>query len=135
MNILTFDIIEEMAFVSTATESANPASPISPEDAFVPKCNKTDETRFIELNPEENDYEEFANALYETSNYNLIETTNCDSLGNPSKTTYQEDPKECRDLAKDGFRLEVSIFDKKYPKSSHWINSFPLISYMYSNIK
>ena len=105
MNILTFDIIEEMAFVSTATESANPASPISPEDIFVPKSNKADETRFIEMAPEDyNDYEEFANALYETS-YKLIEATNCDSLGNPSKTINQEDPKECRDLAKDGFRL------------------------------
>ena len=49
---------------------------------------------------------EFANALYETS-YKLIETTNCDSLGNPSKTIHQEDPKECRDLAKDGFRLDL----------------------------
>ena len=113
MNILTFDIIEEMAFVSTATESANPASPISPkdtpitpEDAFVQKSNKkADETRFIEMPPEDfEDYEEFANALYETS-YKLIEATNCDSLGNPGKTIHQEDPKECRDLAKDGFRL------------------------------
>ena len=105
MNILTFDIIEEMAFVSTATESANPASPISPEDAFVPKSNKADETRFIQMPPEDyEEYEEFANALYETS-YKLVETTNCDSLGNPSKTINQEDPKECRDLAKDGFRL------------------------------
>ena len=104
MNILTFDIIEEMAFVSTATESANPASPISPEDIFVSKSNEADETRFIEMAPEDYDYEEFANALYETS-YKLIEATNCDSLGNPSKTINQEDPKECRDLAKDGFRL------------------------------
>ena len=106
MNILTFDIIEEMAFVFTATESANPASPISPEDIFVPKSDKADETRFIdiEMPQEDYDYEEFANALYETS-YNLTETTDCDSLGNPSKTINQEDPKECRDLAKDGFRL------------------------------
>ena len=58
MNILTFDIIEEMAFVSTATESANPASPISPEDIFVPKSNKADETRFIEMAPEDYDYYE-----------------------------------------------------------------------------
>ena len=105
MNILTFDIIEEMAFVFTATESANPASPISPEDIFVPKSDKADETRFIEMPTEDYaEYEELANELYETS-YILKETTNCDSLGNPSKTINQEDPKECRDLAKDGFRL------------------------------
>ena len=103
MNILTFDIIEEMAFVSTATESANLASPISTEDDFVPKSDKADETRFIEMPSEDYDYEEFANALYETS-YKLTETTDCDSLGDPSKTIIQEDPKECRDLAKDGFR-------------------------------
>ena len=106
MNILTFDIIEEKTFISTATESANPASPILPEDTFVPKSNKADKTRFIEMAPEDYDYEEFANALYETS-YKLVETTNCDSFGNPSKTIHQEDPKECRDLAKDGFRLEL----------------------------
>jgi len=86
-----------------ATESATSTSPILPEDAFVPKSNKADETRFIEMAPEDYDYEEFANALYETS-YKLIETTNCDSFGNPSKTIHQEDPKECRDLAKEGFR-------------------------------
>ena len=92
-----------MAFVSTATESTNPAPP---EDAFLPKSNdKTDETRFIdiEMPTEDYDYEEFANALYETG-YKLTETANCDSLGDPSKTIIQEDPKECRDLAKDGFR-------------------------------
>ena len=107
MIILTFDISEKMSFVSTATEPANPASPISTEDAFVPKLSdKADETRFIdiEMPQEDYDYEEFANALYETS-YKLTETTDCDSLGNPSKTIHQEDPKECRDLAKDGFRL------------------------------
>ena len=110
-SISTFDIIGEMVFVSTATESANrafipPEAPNSPEDTFVPKSNKTDETRFIELAPEDNDYEEFANALYETG-YKLIETSDCDSLGNPSKTINQEEPTECRDLAKDGFRLEL----------------------------
>ena len=74
------------------------------------------------------EYEEFANELYETS-YKLTETTNCDSLGNPSKTIHQEDPKECRDLAKDGFRLELSlgleyffsIFHKNHPKfNTNW---------------
>jgi hypothetical protein len=101
----TFVIIEEIACVSTATESATSASPTLPEDVFVPKSNeKPEDTRFIEMAPE--DYEEFANALYET-NYILKETTNCDSLGNPSKTIHQESPKDCRDLAKDGFRLEL----------------------------
>ena len=102
-----------MAFISTATESANPASPISPDDdasetRFIEmppkKSDKADETKFIEMPSEDYDYEEFANELYETS-YKLTETTDCDSLGNPSKTIHQEDPKECRDLAKDGFRL------------------------------
>ena len=104
-SILTFDIIEEMAFVSTDIESRNPTSSISSGDTFEPKSDKPDETRLIEMPQEDyEEYEEFANELYETS-YILKETTNCESLGNPSKTINQEDPKECRDLAKDGFRL------------------------------
>ena len=71
------------------------------------------------------DYEEFANAPYETS-YKLIETTNCDSLGNPSKTINQEDPKDCRDLAKDGFRLELLFWIK-------WVDSIGSGIYLFTH--
>ena len=38
-------------------------------------------------------------------NYRGVESPSCESLGNPKETIEQVEPRQCKDLAKEGFRL------------------------------
>ena len=44
--------------------------------------------------------------------YIVVDTQDCESLGNPKETIEQKTPKECKDVAKDGFRFVQFIISK-----------------------
>ena len=61
-----------------------------------------------EKNNLRDDYDELSIGLSNEiilPSYIVVDTTNCESLGNPKETIEQEEPRQCKDLAKEGFRF------------------------------
>ena len=62
--------------------------------------------------PAPEDYDETSAGISNKNfipSYIVVDTKNCESLGNPKETIEQKTPQQCKDVAKDGFRFVQSI--------------------------
>ena len=69
--------------------------------------------------PVSEDYDESSAGISNKNflpSYVVVDTQDCESLGNPKETIKQKTPKECKDVAKDGFRFVQFIISKLVTK-------------------
>ena len=69
--------------------------------------------------PVSEDYDESSAGISNKNflpSYIVVDTQDCESLGNPKETIEQKTPKECKDVAKDGFRFVQFIIFKLVTK-------------------